>query len=91
MATRACKSKAGHGGPSIQKESIVTYNQFSRALYKAARLSRDIRAVQQGPDAIVKRLVRRQVYRKSNQFAASISRLLLGGASARKPKKGMLP
>lgn len=57
----------------------MNFNQMSRMLYKAARLSRDVKAVSQGPRAIGKRLVRREVYKESNRLTAQFLRAIFGG------------
>lgn len=47
-------------------------------LYRAARFSADMRAVSKGPGAVVKREIRKVVYRKTNGLVASFLRGLLG-------------
>jgi hypothetical protein len=44
---------------------------ITSALYKAARLSADMRAVSKGPKAMGRRVVRKAVYRKTNGLVAS--------------------
>ena len=46
-------------------------------LFRAARLSADGRAIRKGPAAIGKRIIRKQVYKRSNGFIAGILRGLL--------------
>lgn len=46
-------------------------------LFRAARYSADARAVSKGPEAIAKRLVRKQVYKTSNRVVAAFIRGLL--------------
>ena len=53
----------------------MNLNKISRALYKAARVSRDINAVTRGPGAVGKRIVRKTAYRATNQ---GLARLLRG-------------
>jgi hypothetical protein len=44
---------------------------LTSALYKAARLSADARAISKGPGAVGKRIIRKAVYRKTNGMLAS--------------------
>lgn len=52
----------------------MSRNGVSRALYRAARLSRDVRAIGQGPAAYGRRSVRRVVYRQTNKTVAGFLR-----------------
>lgn len=56
----------------------MNLNKLSSALYKAARLSRDINAVSRGPGAIGRRLVRKGAGRAVNGGLARLLRSLLG-------------
>lgn len=47
---------------------------LTNTLYRAARLSADLRAVRKGPRAIVARLLRKQVYRRTNGATARLLR-----------------
>ncbi|MDQ0241184.1 hypothetical protein J2S94_003277 [Arthrobacter bambusae] len=46
-------------------------------LFRAARLSADGRALRKGPAAVGKRLVRKQVYKRTNGLLAALLRGLL--------------
>jgi hypothetical protein len=46
-------------------------------LYRAAHLSADARAVSRGPAAVGKRIVRKQVYRRTNGLVAALLRGIL--------------
>jgi hypothetical protein len=46
-------------------------------LYRAARTSADLRAVRKGPAAVGKRIIRKQVYRKTNGVLAQILKGIL--------------
>lgn len=50
---------------------------FTSLLYKAARLSADLRAVRKGPAAVGKRMVRKAVYRRTNGLLGSLLRAVL--------------
>lgn len=52
----------------------MNLNKLSAALYRAARLTRDVKALQQGPTAVAKRLARKAVYRQTNRAARTIIR-----------------
>src|SRR5437773_12305729 len=58
-------------------DPMGSLDKLSKILYRASRLSRDIKAVKQGPDAIVKRIVRKSVYRSGNRVIAALLRSLL--------------
>lgn len=60
------------GGPA------VNINKISRALYTAARVSRDVNAVTRGPGAIGRRVVRKAAGRGINGVLANILRAVLG-------------
>lgn len=46
-------------------------------LFRAARLSADGRALRKGPAAVGKRLVRKQVYKRTNGIVAALLRAVL--------------
>lgn len=46
-------------------------------LFQAARLSADGRALRKGPAAVGKRIVRKQVYRRTNGIVAALLRAVL--------------
>lgn len=56
----------------------VNINKVSRALYTAARVSRDVNAVTRGPGAIGRRLVRKASGRAVNGGLAQLLNKLMG-------------
>ena len=56
----------------------VNINQISRALYTAARISRDVNAVTRGPGAIGRRIVRKASGRAANGGLARILNRVMG-------------
>lgn len=46
-------------------------------LFRAARLSADARAIRKGPTAVGKRIVRKQVYKRTNGTIARLLRAVL--------------
>lgn len=56
----------------------MNINKISRALYTAARVSRDVNAVTRGPGAIGRRVVRKAAGRGINGVLANILRAVLG-------------
>jgi hypothetical protein len=56
----------------------VNINKLSRALYTAARVSRDVNAVTRGPGAIARRVVRKGAGRAVNGGLAQILRAVMG-------------
>lgn len=47
---------------------------ITNALYRAARLSADARAGSKGTGAVAKRIVRKQVYRRTNSVTRKVLR-----------------
>lgn len=47
---------------------------LTNTLFRAARLSADFRAIRKGPRAIVARLIRKAVYRRTGGATASLLR-----------------
>jgi hypothetical protein len=47
-------------------------------LFRAARLSADLRAVRKGPAAVGRRIIRKQVYRTTGGIIGSLLRAVLG-------------
>jgi hypothetical protein len=56
----------------------MNINSISKALYTAARLSRDVNAVSRGPRAVGNRIVRKAAYRKVNGLLARLLNRVLG-------------
>lgn len=56
----------------------MNMNKLSRALYTAARVSRDVNAVTRGPGAIARRVVRKGAGRAVNGGLARLLRAVMG-------------
>ena len=56
----------------------MNINKISRALYTAARVSRDVNAITRGPGAIARRIVRKGAGRAVNGGLAQLLRAVLG-------------
>jgi hypothetical protein len=56
----------------------MNINKISRALYTAARISRDVNAVTRGPGAIGRRIVRKASGRAVNGGLAQVLNKLMG-------------
>ena len=56
----------------------MNINKISKALYTAARVSRDVNAVTRGPGAIARRVVRKGAGRAVNGGLAAFLRAVMG-------------